>query len=258
MNIAIVTGASSGIGREFALQLDSRGGLDEIWIAARRRDRLENLENTMKTKVRIIEEDLSKDDAYSSLETCLAESQARIKILVNAAGAGKFGSVESQNLSDIISMTDVNIKALTAVTRVCLPYMADGSGIINMASVSAYPVLPYLAVYSASKAYVLHFSQALAYEVKSRGISVTAVCPYWVESEFIPLAENTPDGKCINNFAFITYPFPIVKKALCDNEMGKTASLCGLIPKAVRCLSKKLPVCCQAAVWNAVRLLRCC
>lgn len=255
MNIAIVTGASSGIGREFAVRIDEKFAPDEIWLIARRKDRLEQLSGELKSTARIIPLDLSEKESLGRLRQMLSDEKPEIKALVNAAGFGKFGSVESQTSDDAEDMINVNVRALTAITQMCIKYMIPGGGIINMASISGYIPLPYLNIYSASKAYVLHFSEALAYELRNRNISVTAVCPYWVASEFIPVAQDTAEGDAINNFMFITYPYSVVKAAVSDSEEGKMLSLPGIVPRIMKIFSKTVPLKLQFTIWNKIRRL---
>lgn len=253
MQTAIITGASSGIGREFAIRLDERYNPDEIWIIARREERLSELASVLNAKTKIIPLDLSESESLEELREILDGENPDIKFLVNAAGFGKIGSVGSQTAADVEDMINVNIRALTAITHMCLPYMLPGGGIINMASISAYTPLPYLNIYSATKAFVLHFSEALAEELKEKNIRVTAVCPYWVASEFISVAKQTAESEAVDNFKFITYPYPIVSRAIYDNGCGKLLSLKGILPNMLKMLSIITPTKLQMAVWNKIR-----
>lgn len=253
MRIAIITGASSGIGREFALVAAEKYKFDCIWLIARREDRLRDTADFIGTKTQIIPLDLSLDLSLKVLKEKIEKEKPVIHLLVNAAGFGKFGSVESQTDDDILGMVDVNIRALTAVTKMCIPYMAPNGAILNMASASSFLPLPCMNVYSATKAYVLHFSQALADEMKNSGVTVTAVCPYWVATEFIPVAQDAPQGDSVNNFMFITYPFSVVKRALEDSENGFSGSFPGVVPLIVKMLTRALPDRFQLAVWNRIR-----
>lgn len=253
MKTAVITGASSGIGREFALRISERYSLDEIWLIARREDRLRETASQIKTRTKIMPLDLSKEESLGEIKNALAEEKPEICMLVNAAGFGKFGTLESQSERDAMDMINVNIRALTAVTRMCADYMASGGGIINMASISGFMPLPYLNVYSATKAYVLHFTEALSEELKDKNISVTAVCPYWVASEFIPVAQDAEEGDSINNFFLITYPYSVVNKALRDNSRAKMLSLDGAAPHFIKTASRLMPVKTVFAVWNNIR-----
>lgn len=255
MYIAVVTGASSGLGMEFALQIDKRYELDEIWLIARREERLLNLGKRLKAKVKIFPLDLSQNQSLDVIRYALEENKPQIKLLVNAAGFGKFGTVEALSLEDQTDMINVNITALTGITKLCIPFLTYGAGIINMSSVSGFIPLPYLNVYSASKAYVLNFSKALSYELKDKGVRVTAVCPYWVATEFIPTASDSPMGDCINNFKLISYPFTVTKKALELNGKNKITALTGAVPCIIKFLAKTLPLKIQFLIWDSVRKL---
>ena len=253
MQIAIITGASSGIGREFTLAIDKKYSLDCIWLISKTEEKLKETASLMTTKTEIIAADLSEHNSLNIIETMLKNKKPHIQLLVNAAGFGKFGGTRTLADEDAENMINVNIRALTMITKSCIPYMATGGHIINMASASAFVSLPYFGIYSATKSYVLQFSLALSDELRNSCVGVTAVCPYWVASEFIPTARNTADGDDVNNFMFITYPFNVAEKALCDSEHGKTLSYIGIIPKMIKCLSKILPICCQHTIWNCIR-----
>ena len=162
MKIAVVTGASSGMGREFARQIAARySKFDEIWLIARRTERLEEVAAEIKLTSRIISLDLSSMDELAALNELLMENAPDIKLLVNCAGYGKSGSFEELEYSEQLGMIDVNCRALTAVTKMCLPYISQNSRIIELASAAAFMPQPDFAVYAATKAYVLSFSKAL-------------------------------------------------------------------------------------------------
>ena len=137
MKIAIVTGASSGMGREFVLQLSTYVSVDEIWVIARRQEALEALSAQMDVKIRPIPLDLCDNASFTALEALLREEKPDVKLLVNAAGFGKFGSYHKVSLEDDLKMIDLNCKALVAMTRQVLPYMGSGSHILQLDSLSA-------------------------------------------------------------------------------------------------------------------------
>ena len=158
--IAVVTGASSGMGREAAVQLaDQFGWLDEIWLIARREERLLRLRKELPCPSRIFELDLTKQTALSALSSALEEEQPRIVFLVNAAGYGKIGRVGEVSLSEEMGMPDLNCAALTGVTHLALPYMGANSRILQFASSAAFLPQPGFAVYAATKAFVLSYSR---------------------------------------------------------------------------------------------------
>lgn len=121
MNIAIITGASSGMGREFAVQLDRNlGKTDEIWLLARRKDALEGLSHSLRMKTRVIAIDLTKESALKQFEEVLAIQNPQITVLVNCAGIGTHSPFVKQSREEIESMVQLNIVALTRMTMLCL------------------------------------------------------------------------------------------------------------------------------------------
>ena len=188
MKIAVVTGASSGIGREFVKQMGHfYRNLDEIWVIARRGHRLQELNQLSMVPIRILEGDLLREEVYEKLEKLLREEAPDIRMLVNGAGFGKSGTVEDILEEDKALQTEMitlNCTALSRITFCCLPCLSRGSRIIQMASAAAFSPQPSFAVYAATKAYVLSFSRSLGAELKRRGIYVTAVCPGPVDTEF--------------------------------------------------------------------------
>ena len=238
--IALITGASAGIGRAFARQIaDSYPSLDEIWVLARRREALKELTRERPGIVfRIFALDLSREEQLESLERKLRKERPCIRLLVNSAGCGKSGPVESQDWRDACRMLDVNCRALTAVTMICLPYLKPGSRLLQVGSGSAFLPQPGFAVYAASKSYVLSFDRALEMELKHRNITVTSVCPGPVDTDFFRMGGITlsPIKKL-----FLVKPEKATRKALLDAEAGKSLSICSLSIRMVRLAAKLLP-----------------
>jgi len=195
MKIAIVTGASSGMGRQFVLQLKDYVHVDEIWAIARRREALEALEGECGVKVRPISLDLCREESFRVMEELLAREKPDVKLLVNAAGFGKFGAYHKVSLEDEGRMVDLNCKALLLMTRLVIPYMAPGSHILQLDSLSAFQPVPYITTYGATKAFVLSYSRAMNRELKSRGIRCMAMNPGWVKTEFFSHAFQTNEGE---------------------------------------------------------------
>ena len=191
MNIAIVTGASSGMGREFVLQLEQYVQVDEIWVIARRADALQALAGQVHAAVRPIPLDLLQEESFSAYEELLRREQPDVKLLVNAAGFGKFGKYENISLQDDCRMIDLNTKALVMMTRLTLPYMSAGSHILQLDSLSAFQPVPYITTYGATKAFVLSYCRAMNRELKSRGIRMMSMNPGWVKTEFFSHAFQT-------------------------------------------------------------------
>ena len=202
MRIAIVTGASSGMGREFVRQLSGYIQPDEIWAIARRKSALEELAAETAIPVRPIVLDLGKESSFEEFSALLAQSQPEVELLVNAAGFGKFGDFDAIPLENDLSMIDLNCKALVAMTRICLPYMHRGSRILQLDSLSAFQPVPYITTYGATKAFVLSYTRACNAELKPRGIRMMAMNPAWVKTEFFNHAFQTNDRVQYFNYVY--------------------------------------------------------
>ena len=258
MNIAVVTGASSGIGREFAKALDKKGAFDQIWLIARSRDKLSETSEMLKGASKILSLDLAKESAWEEYESELEKSGCSVTCLVNCAGYGKFGKYDAASLEETVGMIDVNCRALTAMTMKTLPYMPDGSKILNMGSASSFQPLPYINVYAATKSYVLFYSRALNDELRDRNITVTAVCPYWVDTDFFKVAKNTETPNVINKFEVMASPADVVAKALADSEKGKDKSSYGIVNKFQQLSAKLAPYPLIRAIWSRKQSLGIC
>ena len=239
MKIAVITGASSGMGREFVYALDRDEEFDELWVIARRRERLEALREQVHARVRVFALDLLDIQSFDVVSSALAEAQPEVAVLVNAAGFGVFGAFAERDLHRQLDIIDLNSRALTAMCHICLPYLTEGSRIYNMGSMSSWQPVPYINVYGASKAYVLSFSRALAQELKPRGVRVMAVCPGWIRTEFFDHAV-TDDTICYYNRFYP--PEPVIQKALKDMKKGKLTSVLGLPERMQARAVKFLPV----------------
>lgn len=241
MKIGIVTGASSGIGREYVSALDKNFNLDEIWVIARREERLKEMQATCNTTIRPIALDLADTKSFEVYKDLLEEINPEIQILINGAGFGVFGSFAETNLEKQLAMIDLNAKSLTAICHISIPYMPEGSHLINIASNSSWQPVPYINVYGSTKAYVLNFSRALGVELKSRKIHVMAVCPHWVKTEFFDHAVQDDTIKHYDRFYTAKQ---VVDKTMKDLKKNKTVSILGFPVKlqvlAVKFLPKKL------------------
>lgn len=170
--LAIVTGASSGIGHEFVKQLDRyTKTLDEVWVIARREERLTALQRIItRFPLRILPFDICKEEDLIKLSSLLENESVNVRILINAAGVGTAGNFESLTRSEAENMVLLNDKALVSLTKIVLPYMTKPGNIIQMASASAFLPQKGFAVYAASKSFVLSFSKALNAELKKKGL----------------------------------------------------------------------------------------
>lgn len=191
MKIAVITGASSGMGKEFVLQLAAYEKVDEIWAIARRNEALEQLKAQSTLPVRPVVLDLCQNDSFEEYAAMLQAEKPEVKLLVNAAGFGKFGYSENIPLSDEQRMIDLNCKALLTMTRLTLPYLSAGSRILQLDSLSAFQPVPYITTYGATKAFVLSYSRAMNQELKKKGIRMMAMNPGWVKTEFFDHAMQT-------------------------------------------------------------------
>ena len=160
MKIAVITGASSGMGREFAIQLSQEVNLDEMWVIARRKEALEALRDSVHCPVRPIAMDLLNPESFQRYADLLDMAQPEVKVLVNCAGFGKFGRYDQIPLQDCLNMIDLNCKALVAMTQLTLPYMHRDGKIVELDSLSAFQPVPYINVYGSTKAFVLSYSRA--------------------------------------------------------------------------------------------------
>ena len=224
MRVAIVTGASSGIGEGFCHALDGEG-LDSIWLVARRVDRMEVLSDSMRTPCRIIEANLSESSGVDRLRQLIGSERPEILFIVNSAGFGRFGDsweIPSDLTRDMISL---NCSALVDVTCMCIPYMPTGSSIIEICSASAYLPLRSFNVYSATKAFVRSFCNGLRRELHGKEIRVLEVSPGWVSTDFIPGSggSDVPPGV----FKHAVTRDEVVSKAMRDLRKGRKRSLCG-------------------------------
>lgn len=232
--IAIITGASSGLGAEFALRIEENFYLDEIWMIARRAGPMKELsEKFLKSKAVILTLDLTSKSDLTTLERRLAEENPEIEFLVNNAGYGKIGPFAQLGLDEQIKMIELNITALTFLSRVGIRYMNPGASLIQVASSAAFSPAPYFAVYAATKSYVVSLSDALGFELREHGIRVIAVCPGPVETEFFSVAQKNEfmkdkvgEAEPFNRSLY-TSSREVVTKALADLSRGKRHSIFG-------------------------------
>ncbi len=258
MRIAIVTGASSGLGAEYVRRIDKKGYADEIWAIARREQRLQELAGACKTPVRCIPADLaaraSIDEVRAMLAAAaLADPDFTVSMLVNAAGLGKFGAVEDLTLDETGAMVDLNCRALVEMTQAVLPHMGRGARIVQIASSAAFQPLQGLAVYAATKSFVLSFTRALRRELGGRGIYVSAVCPIWVKTEFVKVARDTHDGRTVK------HPWPqlscarVVAQSDLVNRCNYPVATCSLVALCMRVFCKLAPAPLVMWIWEGVR-----
>lgn len=254
MNIAIITGASSGMGKEFTMQLAPiLHKTDEIWLVSRRKDALEELKTDIekligkrankhgkKLRVRAVPVDITDDVQLSRFAELLMIQNAGISVLINCAGAGTYGAFENLSRDETAQMVRLNVLALTQMTKFCLPYMRKGSNIIQVASGAAFLPQRDFAVYAASKAYVYYLGKALGKELKNKGINVTVVCPGPVDTPFLSHAYGRYGQISFIKKLTMAKPEDVVRKALKDCKKKKTVSIYGIPMKLLYGLTRGL------------------
>ncbi len=216
MKIAIVTGASSGMGREFVRQLSGYTAVEEIWVIARRQQALESLASEVEVPLRAISLDLCKAESFAEITALLEAEKPQVRLLVNAAGFGKFGDFDRVPLEDDLRMIDLNCKALVAMTRIVLPYMDKNSHILQLDSLSAFQPVPYIATYGATKSFVLSYTRAVNRELKGTGIRMMAMNPGWVKTEFFNHALTSNEGNRVQYYNSLWEARDVVATGLKD------------------------------------------
>ena len=241
--IAVITGASSGLGQEYCRYLDQKEQLDELWIIARRQERLTELADTLSTCCRIFALDLSQEASFTELEQQLAVHTPDIRFLINAAGFGKQGNYADIPRREQDTMVLLNCKAMMDVTLLCLPYMQRGARILQISSVASFQPMQQLNVYAASKAFVSSYSRALRWELFPRHINLTCVCPYWIrDTEFIATTQTgTSRPTAVHHFPLSTTSSRVVKQSMLHNRMWLPFSCPGIFAPIFRVWSKFAP-----------------
>ncbi|MCR4642702.1 MAG: SDR family NAD(P)-dependent oxidoreductase [Lachnospiraceae bacterium] len=233
--IAIITGATGGLGQEFVRQICSENEAEEIWAVGRNREKLDTLK-AFDARVQVIEADLAAD-GMDILRRKLKENAPEVRLLINNAGVGYMGPFKKMSTEQVESICRLNCSVPSELIADVLPYMHEGAAIINISSASSFQPNPYLAVYSASKVYLRNLSRALSVELKPRKISVTCVCPGWVDTGMLP---RKKDGKKIRYTGMIRAE-RVVKKALRDSAKKRDMSVPGWFARYFRFYSKITP-----------------
>lgn len=228
--LAVITGASSGLGKEFAVQLDKMG-YDTV-LVARRSDKLEEVKSSLKNNCTTVSLDLTERESCIKLFEMFPDAD----ILINNAGFGKFGGITDSVLTEDMSMIDLNVMAQYVLQKLYFQRFIDrGSGrILNTASAAAFMAGPYFALYYASKAFVMRASQAAHREAKGKGVTVSAFCPGSVETEFNSVAGTVSSSKPISAEKAVRYAIKMMFK-------GKALIIPTFKIKAAFVMSKLLP-----------------
>ena len=238
--IAIVTGASSGIGYEFAVRLDRDETFDEMWLISRRKEKLEELSEKLKTPAKVIPLDLCKMESFDEFKALLESEKPDIRVLVNCSGFGKFGSYK-------------DVAVPVALTEYSLPYMNEGARVLQIASIAGFHPIPYLNVYAATKVFLLNYSRALNYELRDRKITVTAVCPGWTKTPFFDVATENGSKKEVTKYMGMRTAEEMVTKALKCSRKGKDIAVLGLQNNGHRFLAKIVPYSAIMRIWDKIR-----
>lgn len=243
MKTAIITGASSGLGREFVRQLaDVFPEIESYWLIARRTDRLQELAEALPDKqVECLSMDLCDTMSFVALQEKLTADRPEVSLLINNAGCGYLGNIGEVDTASQTRMIDLNLRALTAITNMTVPFMAPGSCVLNVSSIASFCPNPRMTVYSSTKAFVTSFTIGLSEELKPKGITVTAVCPGPMETEFIHLGGIKGQSKTFDILPYCDQ-VRVAGGALRATRAGRTIYTPKLFYKFYRVLAKVTPV----------------
>ena len=250
-NVIIVTGASSGMGKEFLIQiLDKEKNIDEIWAIARNESRLKELKKNISDLIVPLKLDLSSIDDLNKYKEKIDKEKPNVIILANCAGFGIFDHSENLDTNIKLNMIDLNVKAPVALIDYTLPYMRDNSKIMNIASCAGFQPIPYINDYAATKSFLLSYSRALNKELKYKNIHVLAVTPYWTKTEFFDRAIDDKKKKVVINYNAMYDAKDVISKAIKDLYNNKKDVSCyGFINNFQRIVTKLLPHKMVMRVW---------
>ena len=250
-NIIVITGASSGMGREFLIQmLDKEPNIDEVWAIAIKDKQLMELNETISDKIVPLGWDLTVRENLLSYKNKLEEEKPNIVVLANCAGYGKFDHSENIDTDTKLNMIDLNVKAPVALIDYSLPYMQEGAKIINIASCAGFQPIPYINDYAATKAFLVSYSRALNQELKYKNIHVLTVTPYWTRTAFFDRAIDDSKKKVVINYNAMYEPKDVMKVAIKNLYNSKKDVSCfGTVNRFQRFLTKILPHKLVMKVW---------
>ena len=241
--IAIITGASAGLGSEFVRKLIKlHPEIEEYWLIARRYDKMAEIASEFEGKTfKILTLDLSRESAFEEYRAVLEENKPDVKILINNAGYGRLGYFDELDAAGQWGMVDVNVRALTAMSRLTLDYMNEGSVILNVCSIASFAPTPRMTVYCSTKAYVLSFSKGLREELKRRKINVLASCPGPMDTEFFAAANIKKGTSPVFDSLPRVKPDVMAEKSIIKAFRGRAVYTNKLMFKLYRVLGKLLP-----------------
>ena len=243
MKIAIVTGASAGLGREIVRQIEAVfPEIEQYWLIARRQNRLKELAASLpEGRAECLPLDLCDPMSFITLQEKLAAEQPEVALLVNNAGCGYLGNIGEVETATQTRMIDLNLRALTAVTNITVPFMAPGSRILNVSSIAAFCPNPRMTVYSAGKSYVSAFTIGLAEELRPKGITATAVCPAPMQTEFLEVGRIAGNSRMFERLPYCDQ-VQVAGGALRAAQAGRTIYTPKLFYKFYRLVAKVTPV----------------
>ena len=239
----LITGASSGLGAEYFKHIAGSGDwrMHDVWLIARDGARMQALaERYPQIRTTVIPLDLADSRSFETLREMLETRRPEVYALINNAGFGLLGDLIERDYPEQADIVNVNCRAATAVTCLALPYMQRGVFVLNTCSIASFAPNPRMTVYSASQAFLFHFSKSLRYELKPRGIHVCAVCPGPMETAFLDVADIPGNSK---TFATLPYcdPAAVARRALEYARAGRGVYTPRLFYKFYRLLAKILP-----------------
>ncbi len=242
MKIAMITGASAGLGKAFFQQLPAvYPQVEEMWLIARRADRLAEMAADSQVPTQVLSLDLTDTAAFDTLAGRLAAEKPEVELLINNAGMGVLDNMLDSDWATQCRMVDLNCRALTAVTTLVLPYIPEKTGrIIQIASIASFAPTARMTVYSSTKAYVLSLSKGLREELRPHGIGVLAVCPGPMATEFLEVANITGRSETFNRLPYAD-PSRVALQALKKAKAGRGVYTPLFLLKLYRVLAKILP-----------------
>ncbi len=246
-NIAIVTGGNGGLGSTFVKLLNEYSDIQQIWVIARNEASLNKLKEELGNKIIPVSLDLTNKDSFSEIKRILQKEKVNVKYLINNAGYGKFGNYEEISEEQSINMINLNSIAVVQMVLLTLPFMEEESKIINIASQASFQPLPYFNLYAATKAFVRSYSRALNVELKTKKISVTAVCPGWIETPLLDKIKNNDTHQY--KFKPAVSADKVAKKALKDANKNKDISVFSFYVKLNHVATKLLPQKLIMKIW---------
>ncbi len=243
MKTAVITGAASGIGKAFAERLAAEEyGFEELWLLDLNGKALEDFSDSLHVRTRLFAMDIGKEESLDTIREALERNDPQIGMLVNCAGFGTIGWFSETDMKRQLDMIDVNCKGLTAVTYLCIPYLSRGAVVMNMSSGAGLMPQPRFAVYSASKAFVLSFSRAVAAVLKRKDITVCAICAGPVNTGFYKTAVKEKDYQKETGDLKMQTPEDIVRIALRDAGKGRTVCYPSRFMRFTAFLTKVVPL----------------